>query len=46
MAFAFQRLVCPVDDMLHLLAWHGLPVVAAVLVSTLIGVLWLPRWRR
>jgi hypothetical protein len=46
MAFAFQRLVCPVDDMLHLLAWHGLPVVAAVLVSALIGVLWLPRWRR
>jgi hypothetical protein len=46
MAFAFQRLTCPVDDMLHLLAWHGLPVVGAVLVSTLIGAWWLPRWRR
>jgi hypothetical protein len=46
MAFAFQRLICPVDDMLHLLAWHGLPVVAAVLVSALVGALWLPRWRR
>jgi len=46
MAFAFQRLTCPVDDMLHLLAWHGLPVLAAVLVSALIGALWLPRWRR
>jgi hypothetical protein len=46
MAFALMRVHCPIDEMLHLLAWHGAPVLAAAGVSGVIGLLWLPRWRR
>lgn len=46
MAFAFMRVACPADDLLHLLTWHGFPVLAALVVSAVVGALWLPRWRR
>jgi hypothetical protein len=46
MSFAFMRISCPDGDMLHLVAWHGLPVVGALVVSAVVGALWLPRWRR
>lgn len=46
MAFAFMRISCPSEDMLHVVTWHGLPIVAALVVSAVVGALWLPRWRR
>jgi hypothetical protein len=46
MAFAFMRLSCPSQDMLHIVTWHGLPILAALVVSAVVGRLWLPRWRR
>jgi hypothetical protein len=45
MAFAFMRLSCPSQDMLHIVTWHGLPILGALVVSTVVGALWLPRWR-
>jgi hypothetical protein len=46
MAFAFMRVSCPSDDVLHVAVWHGLPILAALVVSVGVGALWLPRWRR
>lgn len=46
MAFAFMRISCPTEDVLHVVTWHGLPIVAALVVSAVVGALWLPRWRR
>jgi hypothetical protein len=46
MAFTLMRLVCPLDELLHLLTWHGGPVLLGVVISTALGRVWLPRWRR
>jgi hypothetical protein len=44
-AFAVMRLVCPLDERLHLLVWHGLPVALGVALSAFLGLAWLRRWR-
>jgi len=46
MAFAFMRITCPSEEMIHVVTWHGLPVLAALVVSAVVGALWLPGWRR
>jgi hypothetical protein len=47
-SFAVMRIVCPIDDPLHLLMWHLLPAIAVIGLSTLAGAVWLrfrPRTR-
>jgi hypothetical protein len=44
-AFAATRLGCPIDDSVHLLAWHVLPVAAATALSVAAGMAWLRRSR-
>jgi len=39
------RVACPIDEPLHVVAWHLGPVVPWMLVSGLLGSLWLARWR-
>lgn len=46
LAFLLLRLRCPVDELLHVVVWHALPVVAAGVASTAVGSWWLRRWRR
>jgi hypothetical protein len=46
LAFLVLRLRCPVDELLHVLVWHALPVVVAGVGCTAIGSWWLRRWRR
>jgi hypothetical protein len=40
-SFAVMRVVCPIDEPLHLLTWHLLPALLAIALSTLAGVVWL-----
>ncbi|MBV8453485.1 MAG: DUF1109 family protein [Deltaproteobacteria bacterium] len=40
-SFAVMRIVCPVDEPLHLLTWHLLPALAVITLSTLAGAKWL-----
>jgi hypothetical protein len=40
-SFATMRIVCPIDDPLHLLMWHLLPAIAMIGLSTLAGAVWL-----
>jgi hypothetical protein len=42
---AAVRVACPVDDGLHLLAWHAVPAVAWTAASALVGAAWLGRWQ-
>jgi hypothetical protein len=44
-SFAIMRVACPIDEPLHLLAWHLLPALALIGLSTLAGDVWL-RFRR
>jgi hypothetical protein len=46
MAWVVMRIRCPFEDVLHMMTWHGLPVVAGTLVSTILGVILLAGWRR
>jgi hypothetical protein len=46
LAFLLLRLRCPVDELLHVVVWHALPVVAAGVACTALGSWWLRRWRR
>lgn len=46
LAFLLLRLSCPVDELLHVVVWHGLPVVVAGVACTALGSWWLGRWRR
>jgi hypothetical protein len=39
--FVATRLGCPIDDSLHLLLWHALPIAAGVALSMLAGMAWL-----
>ena len=36
-SFAILRLVCPIDEPLHLLTWHLLPVLGAITLAALAG---------
>jgi hypothetical protein len=40
-SFAMLRLQCPNDEPLHILAWHLLPALALIALSTLAGGRWL-----
>jgi hypothetical protein len=40
-SFAVMRIVCPIDDPLHLLIWHLLPALSVIGLSALAGVKWL-----
>jgi hypothetical protein len=40
-----SRLSCPLEDRLHVMVWHGLPVAVAILLSALAGAAWLEAWR-
>jgi hypothetical protein len=47
-SFAVMRIVCPIDEPLHLLTWHLLPALAIIALSTMAGAVWLrfrPRTR-
>jgi hypothetical protein len=45
-AAAGTRLVCPIEEALHLGAWHVAPVVVGAGLSALLGVARLGRWER
>lgn len=40
-SFALMRLGCPIDERLHLVIWHLLPVAVVAALSALAGVFWL-----
>ena len=40
-SFALMRLVCPIDEPLHLLTWHLLPALILVALSAVAGSIWL-----
>ena len=44
-AALLMRVDCPLDERLHLLVWHALPVAGGTLLSAVIGLGWLRRWR-
>ena len=44
-AALLMRVDCPLDERLHLLVWHALPVAGGTVLSALIGLAWLRRWR-
>jgi hypothetical protein len=46
LAYLFVRLTCPLEDALHLWAWHLGPVVAAAGGAAALGAVWLDRWKR
>ncbi len=41
---AAVRLACPVDEPLHLLGWHVVPVAVGGVLSAVAGSTWLARW--
>lgn len=48
-AFALMRIGCPIDEPLHLVAWHLLPALVVTALSALAGAMWLrfrPRAQR
>jgi len=45
MAALLMRVDCPLDERLHLLVWHALPVAGGAGLSAVIGFVWLRRWR-
>jgi hypothetical protein len=45
MAALLMRVHCPLDERLHLLVWHALPVAGGTVLSAVIGLAWLRRWR-
>jgi len=42
---AAVRVACPIDDPVHLLAWHMLPVALWTGLSAIASAAWLVRWR-
>ncbi|OLD32342.1 MAG: hypothetical protein AUI49_03415 [Candidatus Rokubacteria bacterium 13_1_40CM_2_68_13] len=44
-AALLMRIDCPLDERLHLLVWHALPVAGGAGLSAVIGFVWLRRWR-
>jgi hypothetical protein len=45
LASANMRLICPADSRFHLMVGHVLPVILGIGVATVIGAIWLRRWR-
>ena len=45
MAALLMRARCPLDERLHLLVWHALPVAGGTVLSAVVGLAWLRRWR-
>jgi hypothetical protein len=45
-AAAAVRIACPIDEALHLLTWHAMPVALAAALSGVAGARWLDRWRQ
>ena len=48
-AFALMRIRCPIDEPLHLVTWHLMPVLVLTALSALAGAAWLrfrPRGQR
>jgi hypothetical protein len=45
MAALLMRARCPLDERLHLLVWHALPVAGGTMLSAVVGLAWLRRWR-
>jgi len=44
-AALLMRIDCPLDERLHLLVWHALPVAGGAGLAGVIGFVWLRRWR-
>ena len=45
-AAAAVRIACPIDERLHLLAWHTTAIAMGVALSGVAGAWWLDRWER
>src|SRR5207249_4744251 len=45
-AAAAVRIACPIDEALHLLTWHAMPVALGAALSGLAGARWLDQWRQ
>jgi len=45
-AAAAVRIACPIDEGLHLLTWHTLPIAMGAALSGIAGARWLGRWQR
>jgi len=43
--FSVTRLRCPIDEGLHILTWHVLPIIVGTVLSVLVGIAFLPRRR-
>jgi len=46
LGFTLMRLMCPVDEGLHMMVWHAMPVALGTIVSAGAGALALSAWRR
>jgi len=44
-AYAAMRIVCPIDEPAHVIAWHGAPVALGAAAIAAVGGWWLARWR-
>src|SRR4029077_18164626 len=44
-AALLMRARCPLDERLHLLVWHALPVAGGTVLSAVVRLAWLRRWR-
>jgi len=42
---SFIRIACPIDEALHLLSWHTVPIALGTVLSALVGAATLERWR-
>jgi hypothetical protein len=40
-SFALMRIHCPVDEPLHVIAWHLMPALIAIAASAAVGRWWL-----
>ena len=45
-AAAAVRIACPIDEALHLLTWHAMPVALGAALSGVAGARWLDQWRQ
>ena len=45
-AAAAVRIACPIDEKLHVLTWHTLPIAMGAALSGVAGARWLERWQR
>ena len=43
-AAAAVRIACPIDEAVHLLTWHAMPVALGAALSGVAGARWLDRW--